>query len=240
MIRTTKYLEHVLVPQMALLIYHAMDSSDRQLVEAFDIAPDGSPVNAHPLSHHECIALAKSLATSEELDAAFLRPKGILPDNLLYSMMGVDGIAIWYTRPQQVSLRFVDALGIPSGTAHIPAMVWKANKQELQVFSFLPKHDGRPAANSPLYHAPFFNVYETGKVCMGTVRVQIESDCPLEDFILRWQDYFFNSYFSHLMVGHVPVKSNIVQLWKDCIIKGTPFDEKELIKTKHQLKDLIL
>ena len=76
------------------------------------------------------------------------------------------------------------------------------------------KGKSKPDAGTSLYHAPYFNIYNDGKVCMGTVNVQIEKHTALEDFMVQWESYFFNSYFSHLMNNFCPVSENIIQLWQ--------------------------
>jgi len=119
----------------------------------------------------------------------------------------------------------------------MPALVWKATKKGLAVYAI--KADTEITLDTPLYHAPFFNVYADGRVCMGNTQVNISKDCPLEKFISLWQDAFYNSYFSHLMQQHLPVKGNIVQLWKGLSGTGKPFPANVLILNKATLKHLI-
>jgi PRTRC genetic system protein B len=94
-------------------------------------------------------------------------------------------------------------------------------------------------SETPLYHAPFFNTYEDGRVCMGNVKLNIQKNCGLEDFIAYWQSGFFNSYFSHMMQGHYPVKGNMVQLWKSLSGTKKQFPEKVLIPLNRTVKHLI-
>ncbi|STD07498.1 hypothetical protein [Chryseobacterium carnipullorum] len=47
----------------------------------------------------------------------------------------------------------------------------------------------------PFFHAPFFNVYESGSVCMGTVDVNIKNSVSLEEFTEKWEDLFFQFLF---------------------------------------------
>ena len=55
----------------------------------------------------------------------------------------------------------------------------------------------------------------------------------------KWEDYFFNSYFSHLMYGHNPIRGNCVNLWKELIETGNKFPNKELKKSNKTLKNLL-
>jgi PRTRC genetic system protein B len=100
-----------------------------------------------------------------------------------------NGYAIWYTPPKEVDLFFSDNLGIPSGRTKIPALLWKATKDRLQVFSL--KGKAKPNADTPLYYAPLFNLSQDGSVCMGTVNINIDRQTYLEQFISAMGELFF-------------------------------------------------
>ena len=132
---------------------------------------------------------------------------------------------------------FTESLEIPNGIAEIPALLWYADRNKLIVFAL--SSDRRPTQKTKLYYAPFFNVYENGNVCMGTVSVNIKSSASVEEFTAAWENYFFNSYFSHLMQNHNPVKGNCVSLWKELIRTEKPFPEEVLKKANRTLKNLL-
>jgi PRTRC genetic system protein B len=136
-----------------------------------------------------------------------------------------------------VQLLFADSLKMDSGSAYVPAMVWKATKESLFVYAV--KNCGSLQEDTLLYHAPFFNIYRNGNVCMGTVDIDISNDCLLEDFIGQWQDYFFGSYFSHLIQEHNPVKSDIKGLWESLVNTGKKFPLPQLVKNGLTLKNLL-
>ena len=205
-------------------------------VAAYDMDANGYPINAHPLAIAESIALAKALDVSQELKRSFLKPKGLLPENILYINPDHNGYVIWHTPMMQTELYFVNGLDIPNGKATVPPLLWKASKGSLNVYALY--NDSKPAIETSLYHAPFFNLHEDGNVCMGTVAVNITSNCMLEDFMEHWQQYFFNSYFSHL-IHKKPVKGNIVQLWQSLVGSRKKFPLKSLIKTKLTIKNLL-
>jgi PRTRC genetic system protein B len=222
-------------PVKALLIYESYKGAD-SYVEAYDMDSDGCPINAHRLSIRECTALAKALDTSEELKQAFLKPAGLLPKNVLYINPDRNGYAIWYTPPGQAGLYFRPDLGIPCGKANIPALIWRANRSSLWLYAVTCHTDILP--ETPLCRAPFFNMANDGKVCMGTVNIDLHANCGLEEFMRQWQDYFFNSYFSHLL-GENPVKGNIVQLWQQLVGSDKPFPAEVLVNHPFTLKKLI-
>jgi PRTRC genetic system protein B len=206
-------------------------------VEHFDMDSNGTPINAHPLTVKEANILAKALQTDKEKSKAFLKPKGILPTNILHINPSEKGTVLWYTKAQQRQLYFVSGLGIPNGIVQVPPMLWFANKNNLAVFALAT--DRRPTEKTPLHYAPFFNIYEDGKVCMGTVNIDIKNSASVEEFIQAWESYFFNSYFSHLLGSHSPIKGNCVKVWKDLIGTDKTFPKEVLKKNNKTLKNLL-
>lgn len=223
-------------PQKAFVIYEKQGTAKHIYVESYDIDPQGRPFNAHPLSIIEANRLSKALRTTEKKYSGFLSPKGLLPKNLLHLRTDTRPYAMWHTPVQRVKLYFKEDLGIKSGLAHIPALVWKATKTAIAVYAIT---ENEVSGETPLFNAPFFNIYDDGRICMGNVSIDIKNDCCLEDFISIWQHTFFNSYFSHMIQGHNPVKGNIVQLWKKQTNSDRPFPEEKLIPFNKTVKYLI-
>lgn len=225
-------------PKSALVFYETKGRVTDVYVEHFDMDKNGNPINAQPLSVREANVLAKALRTKKDRDSAFLKPNGILPTNILHLNPSEEkGTVIWYTKAQQKQLFFVDGLQIPNGKAYVPPMVWKASKNSLSVYAL--SSDRRPTENSKLHYTPFFNIYEDGKVCMGTVNIDIKKSASVEEFVHAWEHHFFNSYFSHLLGNHNPIKGNCVEVWKNLIGTDKPFP-KEVLKTNNKtLKNLL-
>ncbi|MEZ2336366.1 PRTRC system protein B [Mucilaginibacter sp. RCC_168] len=233
------------LPVKALLIYQSAEQESENYeykpteiyVESYDIGKHGNPINAHPLSLKEMSTLSELLQSTQELQNNYLQCKGVIPQNLIYVNSQTNGYAVWYTTPQEVNLFFSDALGIPSGKAKIPALLWKAAKERLEVFALKGKN--KPNADTPLYYAPLFNLSQNGSVCMGTVNVQIDRQTYLEQLMTQWESYFFNSYFTHTLGNHRHSKGNLIQLWQGQIGTGRDFPQDELIKNGKTLKDII-
>ena len=223
-------------PKSALVFYETIGTNTDMYVEHFDMDSNGTPINAHPLTVKEANVLAKALKTDEENSKAFLKPKGILPTNILHINPSEKGTVLWYTKTQQRQIYFVDSLGISNGKAQVPPMLWFANKSSLTVFALA--NDRRPTEKTPLHYAPFFNIYEKGNVCMGTVSIDIKNSASVEEFIQAWEHYFFNSYFSHSLCENL-TKKNIVTLWKDLINTDKPFPKEVLKKNNKTLKNLL-
>ncbi|WEA01762.1 PRTRC system protein B [Mucilaginibacter sp. SJ] len=249
MTNITEQFNNQYVPVKALLIYesqlnikdqygHEADRNPQVYVESYDIGKRGQPINAHPLSLTELTSLSKLFQATEELKGNFLKPKGLISPNVLFLDPQNDGFVVWYTPPMERELYFVEGLGIPAGKAKLPALVWKASRESLHIYAL--KGKGKPNANTALYHAPFFNIYESGNVCMGTVQISIDRFTRLEDFINLWQEYFFNSYFSHTIGNHQGAFIDLKTLWQQQVGTGKAFPTDVLNKQNHlTLKNLI-
>lgn len=233
----TQDFETLYHPVAALVMYQTDGKYNDTYVEHFDMDKNGNPVNAHPLTVREANVLAKALNTDKEKSKAFLQPEGILPTDILQINPAGNGAVLWYTKAGYRKLYFSDNLEIPTGEAAVPAMLWYASKDSLTVFALAS--DRRPTERTKLYHAPFFNVYENGSVCMGTVHVDIKNSSSVEAFTEAWEDYFFNSYFSHLMQNHNPVKGNCVSIWKELVHTDKPFPKEVLKKINKTIKNIL-
>ena len=231
----TPAFDQIFIPAKALVVYNSL-AENRVYVEAYDIDENGKPINAHPLSVKETIGLAEVLNSCSEVNNDFLINQGLLPEKILHVNSKI-GFAIWYTSQQKINLLFKEDLAIPSGETSVPAMIWKATKNSLSVYA--TKETNRPTEATKLYYAPFFNIHENGNVCMGTVNIEIDKSCCLEDFIHAWEDYFFSSYFAHLIGSYSPTKGNIVQLWKGLAGTNKHFPIEVLIKNGQQLTDIL-
>ena len=226
-------------PTTALVFYQNDDRNKETYVEYFDMDKNGNPINAHPLTEREAKELLKALTinTQKEKNQDFLKPKGILLTHILHINPSENGSVLWFTKSMKRQLFFTENLGISNGTAEVPPMLWLANKRSLKIFALA--NNRRPTEKTELFYAPFFNVYEDGNVCMGTVDVNIQNSNSLEEFIEKWEEYFFNSYFSHLMNEHNPINGNCVNLWKSLINTEKPFPKEALKKANRTLKNLL-
>jgi PRTRC genetic system protein B len=224
-----------------LLVFYKNDNKEncRYYVEAFQLDSEGRPLAAHPLSEPEARNLAKLLQQSDggRTKGHFLQAEGILPAKVLYTSHSGEPFVVWFTPAAVVPLLFQKSLNIPSGPAAVPPLIWKATANSLSVYAC--KDADRPTVTTRLAHAPFFNLYENGQVCMGTVAVSIPSDCSLEKFMSLWESYFFGSYFAHLLIDHSPVEGNVVELWKSLVGTGHSFPLDKLKPCSVTLKQLI-
>lgn len=224
-------------PKSALVFYETDGVKNEVYVEHFDMDKNGSPINAHPLTENEAQMLARALVLEKDKASAFLQSHRILPTNILNINPNTEKSSVlWYTKSKERQLYFGDSLEIPNGKAQVPAMLWLASKSNLSVYALA--NDRRPTEKTPLYYAPFFNIYEKGNVCMGTVTIDIKKSASIEEFTSSWEHYFFNSYFSHLLCENLTTK-NMVHLWKDLINTDKSFPKDVLKCNNKTLKNLL-
>jgi len=223
-------------PAAALVLFKPEGSDSGLYIEYYDMDENGCPVNPRPLSEREAQKLSKSLDTTAAVTKAFLTPEGLLPPYVLRINPANEGSVVWYTKAQKRMLYFRDSLGLASRELPVPALVWYADRHRLNVYAV--RGNAKPRSGTPLCHAPFFNIYSNGNVCMGSVAVRIAKSATLEKFTKAWESYFFDSYFSHLIGGHNPIAGNLISLYKE-LAGAAQFPVSELLPNGTTVKDLL-
>lgn len=237
MTNITARLNEQFYPEKSLVIYRSNKKRDQHYIESFDFNEEGKMINAHPLTENEMIKLGKTFLTARDRENKCFVPKGLLNTNILYIRPGENGYVIWQTPASYQRLLFTDDLGLITANYPVPALLWKASIHSLEIYAL--KNSTRATTKTSLYHAPYFNIYENGNVCMGTVDIDYDPDNCVEGLISHWETNFFNSKFSHLLADRSPVKSNIIQLYQSLQDSKKPFPSVELKPNKKKLKDLI-
>ncbi|RZM23866.1 MAG: PRTRC system protein B [Pedobacter sp.] len=215
----------------ALVFYEG--KKDDCYVECYDMNGEGMAINSHPLSVRESQKLADALDSSIEVKASYLNGIDLFPQELLYINSESNGFIVWYTPARSVNLFFKAELGLADGSANIPALVWKATRQGLWIWAV--KEQGRPDGQSQLFCAPFLNVYDSGSVCMGSVRVDVPKNCSVSQFKQLWEHYFFDSSFSHTIAG----SDKLIGVWGSLIGTDEPFPTSQLKKANKKLIDIL-
>ena len=155
--------------------------------------PDAPPVirAGRPLDSRTLQSVCADL-----MDSARVR-SGVLPANVL--SVGLEHV-VWWSPPGRRTYFFNTSVaddgrvhvGQRSGMALTPGLVFVAKRQQMMVFAV--KGDERPDASTPLCHAPLMNVYESGKVCTGSMPLP---DSTVAASIAKWEEAFWNSNFTH-------------------------------------------
>ena len=156
------------------------------------------------------------------------KSKTVLPANIL--SYDFDHIA-WYTLPGKKRLWFkCEKLGGEvSAEIDLPGLVFFAGYQGWYVFAHML--DGRPDGDTPMYVAPFLNVWKGGKICTGNIKVP-DIDSP--NATVAFEEAFFRSYFTHINIHEagqlVSYRGGPYAMWKK-LINGSikKFPKKALV-----------
>jgi PRTRC genetic system protein B len=104
-----------------------------------------------------------------------------------------------------------DMAGINGAIFPQPALVWLAMDHSLSIRAF--KENRRPAADTKLCVASYWNVFDTGSVCLGSMRAP---DASTVASLPRWEQSFYESEFTHGNVGRLTRHPGGFEgLWKE-------------------------
>lgn len=123
----------------------------------------------------------------------------------------------WWTPAQRRPLFFrekSDLGGISGKHFPLPALVWRVVGGELYVRAL--RESVRPAADTPLYRAPFWNTNRQGLVCQGSMSRPERITAETVD---AWVDGFFAAQFTHVMdaysgKGATSFEGGVAALWR--------------------------
>ncbi|MEP2026964.1 MAG: hypothetical protein ABJH98_17900 [Reichenbachiella sp.] len=189
-----------------------------------------------PMTKNSISKMGKFFADQHLQSHKPLNFKALIPDHvLLAENRGDDFRIIWTIPPGIRTLNFHEKLGIPSGEAQVPGLLFMASRQQLSVFAIKTESID---LNTNLYYAPFYNIYDNGSVCTGTMQ---KPDKPeyFDQAIEEWENGFFYSYFTHLNIGKSPIDGNLNLLWSNLMQTRKPFPNSKLIKHRSKLKNLL-
>ena len=175
------------------------------------------------------LALAKTLR--ELLHAGGLE---ILPSNVL--SVGSDYV-VWWQPPSQRGIWFASGsiVGERAAVTPHPGLIFVAVRNDL--FVAATDETERPAENSPLYLAPYCNVWADGRVCQGNVEFP---KTPVAANVQAYDEAFFNSRFTHLTHNKklTSYRGGIAKLWRDLLDgKHETFPQKTLIARNQTLRE---
>ena len=126
-------------------------------------------------------------------------PAEVLPEHVLAKG---DRMIVWWTPAcrrqmfyQNSELKAVELNGciFPQ-----PPLVWRVDGGDLKIRALL--ENKRPAAETKLAVAPFWNISDDGRVCLGSMR---HPDIATVFSIPDWERGFYESAFTHANVGRL-------------------------------------
>lgn len=167
-------------------------------------------------------------------ETAKLRPWSFIDDCVLAS--GSD-MAVWFTPSRVKHMVFLSEGLDRSGPAMQPATLWIVWRRHLWIFALEDKQD-RPKPSDPVFHAPHFNVWKGGRVCLGSMTV------PEFPEPAAWVDSFYASAFNHPNDGatwQVKYRGGVPALWRRLLKEGgrKPFPKETLVPTGATIEQIV-
>ncbi|CAB4126436.1 PRTRC_B, PRTRC system protein B [uncultured Caudovirales phage] len=235
MSKLTQKLLDTFKPVMAVTVY----SSDHcgYYLESHHIDDSGRICEGKPLKQETIQEIVDLFA---DKDQRAVEITGMIPDNLLHASVVDRSIHLmWYRPEEKRSIYFAEGLNLTDGMAWVPATLYVAEgKNTLKVYALYSNE--RPTAETLLYKAPYYNVFDDHRVCLGNAKVELPKKKTYENMIEYWERMFWMSVNSHLN-GENPTKTNLNMIWQrllaDDTVKWSQLDE--LVPLNKKLKTLI-
>lgn len=145
---------------------------------------------------------------------------------------------LWWRPAGRARVFFRNAeLGKRSAVVSHPALVFMVAGSEWSVYAL--KDSVRPTMDTDLCHAPYFNVYDSGKICIGSAAIP---DKLTPSTISTWESAFLESEFTHVN-GHIKKVSHPrgeYAFWKEMLDgKYETFPTEYLVGTGQKLSHLL-
>ena len=167
-----------------------------------------------PITSKQLLEFAHNVIDPLRKDAVKEREVEITPARVLLSDP-VNDLTIWWRQSIPTPQFFdCDELGVIQGVCHMPSLVFAQSGTNLSVCAVAG--DQRPTNDSQVFHAPMFNTYTNGGVCLGDVSLRsitkwAEMDANENDFL--------RGINTHPNGGHVKTNypTGIFALWRDLV-----------------------
>lgn len=175
-----------------------------------------------------------------EIMASLGRPLSLelLPERVLARS---DDTIIWRSPAQRRRMFFSAALRDPAVTKlsgaifpH-PPLLCKARGKYLWVRAL--RQEGRPEADTRMFLAPYWNCYDNGAVCTGSMHIPQERAAKVID---SWEEAFFASEFTHGagVKRHTHHPEGLLAMWLELREQET-FPAKYLVSARQTLEEFI-
>lgn len=221
-------------PKQALIIYSTNpaqvgETEAKYYIEISDIMQDANRAfigAGKPVTKESLQMLMDVVAESEK--QTFFSVADIVPTNLLIidQRAGRNVIAWWQPAKRQTLMM----KNKPSFTVWVPPLVFIVKNHRLAVAAL--NKSKRPSVLSRLFHAPFFNVYNDMKVCLGNVKPPKTSG-DIRELIAEWEKAFWNSEFTDTVTGAYK-KTDLHRWWRKK--RRGKFNLKKLKQSSTNLK----
>ena len=220
--------------KQAMMIYQSKNSGC--FFQQHDVfpdpnGPDGPPVlgAGRPLTREALEAICRAVLPGMAGNLDFFDGTALASSGTLY------GPDLWWIPPKVRPIFFAGQIKMRGGSAPWPALILSAHHNHLSIWAI--KGSSRPALDTPLCIAPFFNMTEES-ICLGNAKHPKRNN----DYD-GWEKALFKSAFSEeRKEQRISGEELLSHFWKELIIaKAKAFPEKRLLPSKKPktVKELI-
>lgn len=165
-------------PETSYATMHDIENVGTKARPNFQIMP-GAPISSDSL-----LRSLGSLSEKYVLNAEWL------PENVLsFSPMHL----VWWSPAADRRVFFRNKeLGNRSAIVPHPPLLHLVVRGSWYIFAM--RDNKRPTQETELFHAPYFNVWDDGKICVGSANIPEQLTTAL---IPQWEAAFFDSAFTH-------------------------------------------
>lgn len=227
------------VPISALVVYEHAGTDGRSFyIEHHPIGSDGHLGAGRPLQQETLQSMSSLL--SDNMPKEF--PHGPVPPGLLYFEVKPGGRykLAWWSAPCRREVFFSKGTGLKSGQCHVPGTIFMVDGKNL--WAWAVKGNAIPGEQEPLFHGPYHNLSDNGKMCLGNARAAKPRARTFNAIINYWEQMFFSSEFTHESgdMGKV-ARGNLKQAWAARLKKpSVQFDDSLLVPYKNKGQQVLL
>lgn len=161
----------------------------------------------------------------------------ILPEQVLAR---TSDVTVWWSPASRRRMFFSDRNNARAGELNgkeypHPPLLWRASGRRIWIRALA--HNRRPDVNVRLYTAPYWNTYDNGSVCTGSMRIP---EAKSVSAIAKWEESFFRSAFTHAagVTKHSLYPGDVLEMWKSLLGKQH-FPVKYLSPAGQTLEDFV-
>ena len=160
----------------------------------------------------------------------------VLPEHILAKS---DRMIVWWTSGCRRQMFYQDselkAAELNGRIFPQPPLVWRVEGGDLKIRALI--ENKRPAAETKLAVAPFWNLSDDGRVCLGSMR---HPDAASVKSISDWERGFYESAFTHANIGRLtPHEAGFEGLWSGLADKRKRFPVETLIQLPQTLAQFV-
>jgi len=222
-------LEHKYVAKSVLIVYQRGGNYYHGQKECYiskHEIRDGAVCEGYPVNKKDIYKLCKLVMPEIDIAVKYI-PEELISYNPLHKY----GVMVWWM-PAGIRHMHFAIPGMKDRPVPVPPTLFAVSKGKL--YAWAMKRNRRPVPDTPLYHPPYFNIFNDG-TCMGNISMPKKVD-PVE--IKKWEKLFFDSRFTE--DGEPKLRGiSGAELWKNLVEKKEKKFPTGCLRRWGKLRDIL-